>query len=103
MHRWPTTESPVHRNQTNRHERTPDGSANRGEVTEHLWKDGTTVSYGVRVRAYGKRYRLPLGDSRQGWNRTHAEIELERIEQQIQRGHVGTAGTQGNSQTPAKG
>jgi integrase len=60
--------------------------ANRGEVTEHLWKDGKTVSYGVRVRAYGKRYRLPLGDSRQGWNRTRAEIELERIEQQIQRG-----------------
>ncbi len=60
--------------------------ANRGEVTEHLWKDGETVSYGVRVRAYGKRYRLPLGDSRRGWNRTRAEIELERIEQQIQRG-----------------
>lgn len=60
--------------------------ANRGEVTEHLWKDGQTVSYGVRVRAYGKRHRLPLGDSRQGWNRTRAEIELERIEQQIQRG-----------------
>jgi integrase len=60
--------------------------ANRGEVTEHLWKDGTTMSYGVRVRAYGKRYRLPLGDSRQGWNHMRAEIELERIEQQIQRG-----------------
>jgi integrase len=51
-----------------------------------VWKDGETVSYGVRVRAYGRRHRLPLGNSLQGWNRTRAGIELERIEQQIQRG-----------------
>ncbi len=60
--------------------------ANKGEITEHHWKDGTTVTFGARVRAYSRRHRLIFGTSVQGWNRTRAEIELERIEQQIQRG-----------------
>jgi hypothetical protein len=59
---------------------------NRGEVTEHLWKDAETVTFGARLHAYGRRYRVPFGTSREGWNRTRAEIELERIEQQVQRG-----------------
>jgi hypothetical protein len=34
---------------------------NTGEITEHRWKDGTTITFGARVRAYGRRYRLIFG------------------------------------------
>jgi integrase len=59
---------------------------NSGQITEHVWHDGQTVSFGARVRAYGRRYRLAFGASTQGWNRTRAEIQLEEIERKISRG-----------------
>jgi integrase len=59
---------------------------NTGEVTERLWADGNTVTFGARVRAYGKRHRLTWGTNRQGWNRTRAEIKLEEILQKVERG-----------------
>jgi integrase len=58
----------------------------RGQLTERLWADGETVTYGARLRAYGRRYRLAFGTNRQGWNRTRAEIELASIVQQATRG-----------------
>ncbi|MGH2878692.1 MAG: tyrosine-type recombinase/integrase [Solirubrobacteraceae bacterium] len=57
-----------------------------GEVTEWPWKDGKTVTFGARLRAYGRRHRLVFGTNSQGWNRTRAGIELESISQQVLRG-----------------
>jgi integrase len=57
-----------------------------GHLIEHLWRDGETVSFTARVHAYGRREHVTFGTSRQGWNRVRAELELERILQQIERG-----------------
>jgi hypothetical protein len=62
------------------------GRPNTGEVTEWLWKDGRTITYGARVRAYGHRHRLIFGTNHQGWDRTRAEIEVERILQEVDAG-----------------
>jgi integrase len=59
---------------------------NTGSVFEKLWSDGTTTSYGAYVRAYGGREKLTFGTTKQGWNRQRAEIETEKILQQIERG-----------------
>ena len=59
---------------------------NAGQVTERPWKDGKTVTFGARLYAYGRRHRLVFGTNAQGWNRTRAEIELEDIQQQVDRG-----------------
>ena len=45
-----------------------------------------TITFGARVRAYGKRHRLTFGTNRQGWNRTRADIALEEILQKVERG-----------------
>jgi integrase len=57
-----------------------------GQVTERPWKDGETITFGGRVYAYGRRHRFAFGTNTQGWNRTRAEIELEDIQQQVDRG-----------------
>jgi len=57
-----------------------------GQVTEHRWNNGETITFGARLYAYGRRYRLVFGTNTQGWNRTRAEIELESIQQQAIRG-----------------
>jgi hypothetical protein len=59
---------------------------NTGEVTEWLWKDGRTITYGARICAYGHRHRLLFGTNHQGWDRTRAEIEVERILQEVDAG-----------------
>lgn len=59
---------------------------NTGEVTEWLWKDGRTITFGARLHAYGSRYRLTFGTSHQGWDRTRAENEVERILQEVDAG-----------------
>lgn len=56
-----------------------------GQIREELWKDGETIGYSARVYAYGRREYVTLGTSKQGWNLARAEIELERIIQQIER------------------
>jgi hypothetical protein len=58
----------------------------QGYVVERAWSDGATVSYGARVRAYGRYERVTFDTNREGWNRTRAELETERIIQQIERG-----------------
>jgi integrase len=58
----------------------------RGQITEKTWADGETISYRGRVYAYGRREFITFGTSAQGWNRMRAELELERILQQIERG-----------------
>jgi integrase len=57
-----------------------------GEITEYKWRDGKKITYGARFRAYGRRHRVVFGTSAQGWNRVRAEIELESIAQQVERG-----------------
>jgi integrase len=59
---------------------------NTGEVTERLWKDSKTITFGARLYAYGRRHRLVFGTNTQGWNETRADIELESILQQVERG-----------------
>jgi hypothetical protein len=59
---------------------------NTGEVTQWPWKNGTTITYGARLYAYGRRHRLVFGTNTQGWNDVRAEIELESILQQVERG-----------------
>ncbi|HEX4189330.1 MAG TPA: site-specific integrase [Solirubrobacteraceae bacterium] len=59
---------------------------NAGQVTERAWKNGKTTTFGARLYAYGRRHRIVFGTDKQGWNRTRAEIELEDIQQQIDRG-----------------
>ncbi len=56
-----------------------------GHVLERPWADGVTVSYGAQVRAYGRYEKVTFGTNKQGWNRTRAELEIERIVQQIER------------------
>ena len=59
---------------------------NQGHVIERPWSDGKTISYGAKVRAYGRYEKVTFGTNKQGWNRTRAELETERIIQQIERG-----------------
>ena len=59
---------------------------NTGEVTQWPWKNGKTITYGARLYAYGRRHRLVFGTNTQGWNDVRAEIELESILQQVERG-----------------
>lgn len=59
---------------------------NAGQVTERAWKSGKTITFGARLYAYGRRHRLVFGTDTRGWNRTRAEIELEDIQQQVDRG-----------------
>jgi integrase len=57
-----------------------------GSVIVHEWKDGETVSYSGRVRAYGERYQVDFGTNLEGWSQERARNELERIYERIARG-----------------
>ena len=57
-----------------------------GSVFEKPWANGETVSFGAWVYAYGQREKVTFGTNKQGWNRTRAELETEKIVQQIERG-----------------
>jgi integrase len=57
-----------------------------GHVFERPWSDGQTTSYGAQVRAYGRYEKVTFGTNKQGWNRQRAELEAEKIIQQIERG-----------------
>lgn len=58
----------------------------RGSIEAHPWKDGRTVSYRLRVRVEGRRHRVDLGTNHEGWNAERAQVELDRIARQIERG-----------------
>jgi len=57
-----------------------------GTIECHEWKDGRTVSWRLRVRAYGQRYRIDLGTNHEGWSEDRAKGELDRVNEQIERG-----------------
>jgi integrase len=57
-----------------------------GTIETHRWKDGRTVSFGLRVPFHGTRYRIDLGTNHEGWNPERAQVELERVMGKIERG-----------------
>src|SRR5215207_4530325 len=57
-----------------------------GSIESYPWKDGRTVTWRLRFRAYGKRHRVDLGTNHEGWNEDRAQVELERIMRQVERG-----------------
>jgi hypothetical protein len=57
-----------------------------GSVETHHWRDGRTVTFRVRFRAYGRRWRIDFGTNHEGWNQERARVELERIIGQVARG-----------------
>ena len=59
---------------------------NTGSVFEKVWADGKTISYGAQVRAYGPLREGHVRDQQAGVEPQRAEIEAERIVQQIERG-----------------
>lgn len=57
-----------------------------GVLEPHHWKDGRTTTYRARVPFNGQRPRVTFGTNHEGWNEERAEVELERIMGQIERG-----------------
>lgn len=57
-----------------------------GSIETHHWADGRTVTFRLRVRSNGVRYRIDLGTNHEGWNHARAQVELDLIQQQIARG-----------------
>lgn len=57
-----------------------------GSIETHKWRDGRTVTFRARFRAYGRRWRIDFGTNHGGWNEERARVELERIMGQVARG-----------------
>ena len=57
-----------------------------GSIETHQWKDGRTVTYQARFRAYGRRWRIDFGTNHEGWSEDRARVELDRIMAQVARG-----------------
>jgi integrase len=57
-----------------------------GTIESHPWKDGRTVTFRLKVRAYAKRHTVTLGTNHEGWSIERARVELEQIMRQIERG-----------------
>ncbi len=58
----------------------------KGIIETHAWKDGRTVTFRARVPFNGRRPRITLGTNHEGWNAERANVELERIMGQVERG-----------------
>ena len=57
-----------------------------GSVVKRYRKRDRQYTYGLRVRAYGKRYWVPLGTEREGWNEVRAADRRDEIAALIRRG-----------------
>jgi integrase len=57
-----------------------------GAVETHRWKDGKTVSFRARVRAYGRQWRVAFGTNHEGWSEDRARVELDLILDKVKRG-----------------
>jgi len=57
-----------------------------GSIECHRWKDGRTVTFRARVRAYGRQHRIAFGTNHEGWSEARAQVELDKIMRQIERG-----------------
>jgi hypothetical protein len=57
-----------------------------GTIDPHQWADGRTITFRLKVRADGKRYTISLGTNHEGWSMERAQVELDQIMRQIERG-----------------
>jgi integrase len=57
-----------------------------GTIETHEWADGRTVSFYLRVPYRGRRVRVDLGTNLEGWSEQRAQVELEKVMGQIERG-----------------
>ena len=57
-----------------------------GTIETYEWKDGRTVTFRGRVRFKGNRYRIDFGTNHEGWNADRAQVELDNILRQCERG-----------------
>ena len=58
----------------------------QAHLVERPWAAGETISFGAKVRAYGRCEKVTFGTNKEGWNRTRAELETKRIIQHTERG-----------------
>lgn len=49
----------------------------------HVWKDGRTVTFRARVRAYGRQWRIAFGTNHEGWSEERARVEMDAILEKI--------------------
>jgi integrase len=57
-----------------------------GRIELHEWADDRTVTFRLKVRTQGKRHTISLGTNHEGWSMERAQVELEQIMRQIERG-----------------
>lgn len=57
-----------------------------GMIETHPWKDGKTVTFHARVRAYGRQWRVHFGTNHEGWNEDRAQVEMDVILDKVRRG-----------------
>jgi integrase len=57
-----------------------------GTIKEDTWKDGTTVSFRLRIPFKGRKYWVTLGTNLEGWSREGAQVELDKIMERVRRG-----------------
>ena len=57
-----------------------------GSIVKRYRKRDGQYTYGLRIRAYGERYWVPLGTEREGWNDVRAADRRDEITALIRRG-----------------
>lgn len=57
-----------------------------GSIVKRYRKRDHQFSYGLRIRAYGKRFWVPLGTEREGWNDVRATDRRDEIAALVRRG-----------------
>lgn len=57
-----------------------------GAIVKRYRKRDQQYTYGLRIRAYGERYWVPLGTEREGWNDVRAADRRDEIAALIRRG-----------------
>lgn len=72
-----------------------------GSIESYTWKDGRTVTWRLRIRAYGGRFRLDLGTNHEGWNEERARVRLEEIMGEVERGTWTPPATETKEASPA--
>ena len=72
--------------QTNRKSVASRGPASVGSIIKRYRKHDRQYIYGLRIRAYGDRYWIPLGTEREGWNDVRAADRRGEIAALISRG-----------------
>jgi integrase len=57
-----------------------------GTIKEDVWRDGTTVSFRLRIPYKGRKHWVTLGTNLEGWSRERAQVELDGIMERVRRG-----------------